>query len=118
MIVGEPGALDRPPRRLRDRFDDRLFIAKSLPIFLEVRRPASRKGAALEFVCERLGIDPADTIAFGDGANDLELLETAGFGVAVADAEPSLLEIADWTVPPVDEDGVAGFLDLLVDSRA
>jgi hypothetical protein len=76
------------------------------------------KGAALEFVCERLGVDPADTVAFGDGANDHELLETAGFGVAVSDAEPSLLAIADWTVPPVAEDGVAGFLDLLVHSRA
>jgi hydroxymethylpyrimidine pyrophosphatase-like HAD family hydrolase len=67
---------------------------------------------------EPLGVDPADTVAFGDGANDHELLETAGFGVAVEDAEPSLLRIADWTVPPVAEDGVAGFLDLLVHSRA
>jgi len=118
VIVGEPGPLDDLDVRLRDRFGDRLFIAKSLPIFLEVASPGVSKGAALEFVCERLGVDPADTIAFGDGANDHELLETAGFGVAVADAEPSLLEIADWTVPPVAQDGVASFLDLLVDSRA
>ncbi len=114
----EHARLDDLDLRLRDRFGDRLFIAKSLPIFLEVASPGVSKGAALEFVCERLGVDPADTIAFGDGANDHELLETAGFGVAVADAEPSLLEIADWTVPPVAEDGVAGFLDLLVHSRA
>jgi Cof subfamily protein (haloacid dehalogenase superfamily) len=118
VIVGEPGALDDLEQRLRSRFDDRLFIAKSLPIFLEVASPGVSKGAALHFVCERLGIDPAATIAFGDGANDLELLEAAGLGVAVADAEPALLRIADWTVPPVGQDGVAGFLDRLVDSRA
>jgi Cof subfamily protein (haloacid dehalogenase superfamily) len=118
VIVGEPGPLDDLDRRLRDRFGDRLFIAKSLPIFLEVASPGVSKGAALRFVCDRLGVDPAVTIAFGDGANDHELLETAGFGVAVADAEPSLLAIADWTVPPVAEDGVAGFLDLLVHSRS
>jgi Cof subfamily protein (haloacid dehalogenase superfamily) len=118
VIVGEPGALDDLEQRLRSRFDDRLFIAKSLPIFLEVASPGVSKGAALRFVCERLGIDPAATIAFGDGANDLELLEAAGLGVAVADAEPALLRIADWTVPPVGQDGVAGFLDRLVDSRA
>ena len=118
VVVGEPAALDDLETRLRSRFDDRLFIAKSLPIFLEVASPGVSKGVALAFVCERLGIDPAATVAFGDGANDLELLEAAGLGVAMADADPALLEIADWTVPPVAEDGVAGFLDLLVHSRA
>ena len=118
VVVGEPEALDRLQDELRARFDGRAFIAKSLPIFLELAQPGVSKGSALEFVCERLGVDTAATVAFGDGANDHELLETAGFGVAVSDAEPSLLRIADWTVPPVAEDGVAGFLDLLVHSRA
>jgi Cof subfamily protein (haloacid dehalogenase superfamily) len=118
VVVGEPAPLDDLEGRLRGRFDDRLFIAKSLPFFLEVASPGVSKGAGLRFVCERLRIDPDATIAFGDGANDLELLDAAGVGVAVADADPALLEIADWTVPPVAEDGVAGFLDLLVDSRA
>ena len=75
------------------------------------------KGSALEFVCDRLGIDPGTVVAFGDGANDVELLETAGLGVAVADADAALRPIAGWTVPSVDDDGVAGFLDALVDSR-
>jgi hypothetical protein len=118
VVVGDPAALDDLEGRLRSRFDDRLFIAKSLPIFLEVASPGVSKGAALRFVCDRLEIDPAATVAFGDGANDLELLEAAGTGVAMADAEPALLAIADWTVPPVAQDGVAGFLDLLVHSRA
>ncbi len=118
VIVGEPHALDDLEVRLRAAFDGRLFIAKSLPEFLEVARPGVSKGAALRFVCDRLDIDPAHTVAFGDGANDLELLEAAGLGVAVTDADPALLRIADWTVPSVSEDGVAGFLSLLVDSRA
>jgi hypothetical protein len=118
VVVGEPEPLDGLQDRLRARFDHRLFIAKSLPIFLEVASPGVSKGAALRFVCGRLGIDPADAIAFGDGANDLELLETAGLGVAVEDADAALLRLADWTVASVSEDGVAGFLELLVDSRA
>jgi Cof subfamily protein (haloacid dehalogenase superfamily) len=118
VVVGEPHALDDLEVRLRAGFDGRLFIAKSLPEFLEVARPGVSKCAALRFVCDRLEIDPAHTVAFGDGANDLELLEAAGLGVAVADADPALLRIADWTVPSVSEDGVAGFLSLLVDSRA
>jgi Cof subfamily protein (haloacid dehalogenase superfamily) len=118
VVVGEPHSLDDLEVRLRASFDGRLFIAKSLPEFLEIAQPGVSKGAALRFVCDRLGIDPADTIAFGDGANDLELLEAAGLGVAMADADPALLKIADWTVPRVAEDGVASFLSLLVDSRA
>ncbi len=118
VVVGDPEPLAGLNARLRDRYGDRLFIAKSLPIFLEVASPGVSKGMALRFVCERLGIDPQSTVAFGDGANDLELLSAAGLGVAVVDADPALLEIADWTVPAVGEDGVAGFLNLLVDSRA
>jgi Cof subfamily protein (haloacid dehalogenase superfamily) len=117
VVVGDPQGLDRLQDDLRARFDGRAFIAKSLPIFLELALPGVSKGSALEFVCDRLGIDPGTVVAFGDGANDVELLETAGLGVAVADADAALRPIAGWTVPSVDDDGVAGFLDALVDSR-
>jgi Cof subfamily protein (haloacid dehalogenase superfamily) len=117
VVVGEPGELDGLQDGLRARFDGRAFIAKSLPIFLELARPGVSKGAALEFVCGRLGIEPAAVVAFGDGANDVELLEAAGLGVAVAGGDAALRRVAAWTVPRVDEDGVAGFLDALVDSR-
>ena len=117
VVVGDPEGLDGLQDELRARFDGRAFIAKSLPIFLELALPGVSKGSALEFVCDRLGIDPGTVVAFGDGANDVELLETAGLGVAVADADAALRPIAGWTVPSVDDDGVAGFLDALVDSR-
>jgi Cof subfamily protein (haloacid dehalogenase superfamily) len=117
VVVGDPQGLDRLQDDLRARFDGRAFIAKSLPIFLELALPGVSKGSALEFVCDRLGIDPGTVVAFGDGANDVELLETAGLGVAVADADAALRPIAGWTVPSVDDDGVAGFLNALVDSR-
>lgn len=118
VVVGEPEELDRLQDDLRARFDSRAFIAKSLPMFLELARPGVSKGAALEFVCGRLGIDPAAVVAFGDGANDVELLETAGLGVAVTGGDAALERVAGWTVPSVDDDGVAGFLDALVDSRS
>ena len=80
VVVGDPEGLDRLQDELRARFDGRAFIAKSLPIFLELALPGVSKGSALEFVCDRLGIDPGTVVAFGDGANDVELLETAGPG--------------------------------------
>ncbi len=117
VIVGESERMDRLETSLRATFDGRLFIAKSLPTFLEVAEPGVSKGSGLHWVCEHLGIDPADVVAFGDGQNDLELLEEAGAGGAVEDADPKLLAIADFTVPSVVHDGVADFLHALAAAR-
>jgi Cof subfamily protein (haloacid dehalogenase superfamily) len=118
VVVGEPELLDALQIELREIFAGRVFIAKSLPFFLEVAQPEVSKGSALHWVCRRLGLDPAHVVGFGDGANDLELLQEAGFGVAVANADPLLMEHAQAIVPSVEEDGVARFLESLVSARA
>lgn len=118
VVVGEPLLLDALQIELREIFGRRVFIAKSLPFFLEVAQPEVSKGSALHWACRRLGIDPADVVAFGDGANDIELLQEAGLGMSVADADPVLLEHAQGLVPSVEEDGVARFLEALVSARA
>ena len=48
---------------------------------------------------------------FGDGENDIELVEWAGYGVAVANAHDLVKEEADFVCPPVDEEGVAQVLE-------
>jgi Cof subfamily protein (haloacid dehalogenase superfamily) len=117
VVVGEPARLDVLETQLHDRFGQRLFIAKSLPHFLEVAEPEVSKGSGLRWVCRRLGIEPGRVISFGDGANDIELLQEAGLGVAVEDADPALLPHAAITVPGVEEDGVAAFLEELAAAR-
>ncbi len=99
--------------RFRDRFRERLFVATSLPIFLELASPEVSKGHGLAFVADLLGFDAAETIAFGDGENDVELLEWAGYGIAVANAHPRLKAVADWTCPGPNEAGVARVLESL-----
>jgi len=118
VVVGEPARLDVLETQLHDRFGQRLFIAKSLPHFLEVAEPEVSKGSGLRWVCRRLGIDPGRVISFGDGANDIELLQEAGLGVAVEDADPALLPHAAFTVPSVEEDGVAAFPEELAAARS
>jgi Cof subfamily protein (haloacid dehalogenase superfamily) len=118
VVVGEPELLDALQIELRAQFGDRLFIAKSLPIFLEVAQPGVSKGSALEWVCDRTSIEPAHVVAFGDGANDVELLRDAGFGVAIESADQILLDQADATVPGPEHDGVARFLEALVSARS
>ncbi len=118
VVVGEPELLDALQVELRAQFGDRLFIAKSLPFFLEVAQPGVSKGSALEWVCDRISIEPACVVSFGDGANDIELLRDAGFGVAIEGADQILLDEAEATVPGPEHDGVARFLEALVSARS
>jgi len=118
VVVGEPELLDELQVELRAQFGERLFIAKSLPFFLEVAQPGVSKGSALEWVCDRISIAPARVVSFGDGANDIELLRDAGFGVAIDGADQALLDEADATVPGPEQDGVAQFLEALVSARS
>jgi Cof subfamily protein (haloacid dehalogenase superfamily) len=114
VAVSSPERLDDLAPRLRARFGERLFIAKSLPYFLELADPAVSKGTGLAFAAERLGFAATDTIGFGDGENDLELLEWAGYGIAVGNADPQLKAIADFICPPVDEEGAAQVIEALL----
>jgi Cof subfamily protein (haloacid dehalogenase superfamily) len=117
VAVGDPDALDELEARLKPEFAGRLFISKSLPYFLEFAHPDVSKGSGLEFVAELAGFTPEETVACGDGENDRELLDWAGYGVAVANAHPDVLARADLVVPAVEEEGVAALLEAYLDSR-
>jgi Cof subfamily protein (haloacid dehalogenase superfamily) len=116
VAVGDPAALETLEAELKPRFRGRLFVSKSLPYFLEFAHPDVSKGAGLQWVAERLGFTAAETVACGDGENDRELLDWAGFGVAVANAQPEILARADLVVPDVEHEGVADLLDAYLDS--
>jgi 5-amino-6-(5-phospho-D-ribitylamino)uracil phosphatase len=79
--------------------------------FLEVAPPGAHKGAALEMIAEHLGIAQRDTIAFGDGNNDLSMLEWAGYSVAVGKTEAHQSGLANETIAPPEENGVADWLE-------
>jgi hypothetical protein len=115
IAVGDPDELDDLEIELRARFGKRLFISKSLPFFLEFAHPDVSKGSGLAFVADRLGFTAAQTVACGDGENDRELLDWAGFGVAVANAHEDILRRADLVIPAVTEEGVASLLEAYVE---
>jgi Cof subfamily protein (haloacid dehalogenase superfamily) len=118
VSVGEPEMLDGLEARLKEHFAGRLYISKSLPFFLEIASPSVTKGSGLQFVAEHSGFTAERTVAFGDGENDIELLEWAGFGVAVGNAHERVLALADFVCPPVTEEGVAQVMEAVLDSRA
>jgi Cof subfamily protein (haloacid dehalogenase superfamily) len=116
VTVGDPAAMDALGVVMKRQFGSRLYIAKSLPQFLEFAAPLVTKASGLAFVAERLGFSAEATVAFGDGENDVELLDWAGYGVAVANAHERALAAADYVCPPVDEEGVAQVVEALLDS--
>ena len=117
VSVGEPEALDGLEARLKATFDGRLYISKSLPQFLELASPDVTKAAGLEFVAGQLGFTRERTVAFGDGENDVELLEWAGYAVAVANADERVLAVADLICAPPEEEGVSQVIEAYLDSR-
>jgi HAD superfamily hydrolase (TIGR01484 family) len=68
------------------------------------------KGAALEKLRAQWDVDPADTLAVGDGNNDVEMLTWAAHGVAMGQANAAVRAAADEVCPPVTEDGLATLL--------
>ena len=117
VCVGDPAALDELAEELRPKLADRLWITKSLPYFLEFASLGVSKGSGLDFLSRHLGFSRERTIAFGDGQNDVELVEWAAYGIAVANAHERVLAVADWVCPPAAEEGVAAVLEALLDSR-
>lgn len=66
--------------------------------WLDVMHPEASKGRALTQLAASLGIDAAETAAFGDYLNDYALLQAAGYAVAVGNAHADLKAIADEVV--------------------
>ena len=102
--------------RIRDTIMERypVFCSSSSIKNLEFSMPGCSKATALQWLCEYLGIDRGQVIAFGDGENDKEMLRFVGLGLAVADADEACRAAADGVIGTCEEDGVAICLERLL----
>ncbi len=114
VIVDRPSEVSRWLDEAREAFRGRLFVTRSLPHYVEIGGLEGTKSRALEFLCGHWDVDPARTIAFGDADNDVDMLQFAGRGVAVGGLTDEVREAADEVIPPVEEDGVAAYLERLL----
>lgn len=118
VAIDEPERLDAIEARMKARFDGRLYIAKSLPHFLEFASPEVTKASGMAFVAEHVGFARERTVAFGDGENDIELLEWAGYSVAVANGHDRVRALADFVCPSAADEGVAQVIDAYLGVRS
>lgn len=65
------------------------------------------KALGIQAVLDHYGIDKAETMAFGDGDNDLDMFGAVGFSVAMGNSVPQLIAAADYVTADVDNDGIA-----------
>lgn len=91
---------------LSKMFAGELFIVKSMRHYCEVTHIDATKGKAIEFLCKYWNIDIKETMAIGDQDNDIEMVKTAGTGVAMGNATENLKAAADFVTKSVEEDGV------------
>lgn len=80
---------------------------------MDLLKQEGSKARGIAHAVEKLGIDMSKVMAFGDSFNDLEMLSTVGFGVAMGNGEEAAKAAAQFVCPSVDEDGVLrGLQDL------
>lgn len=98
-------------REIRALLPKHLSVLCSKPGFIEIGSVSSTKGKALEKVAALLNIPREEVTAIGDNTLDLDMIEWAGTGVCVANANPQVKEKADLIIGSCDDDGVAEYLE-------
>lgn len=76
------------------------------PLFADVNPKGMSKRIGVETFCKHFNIDIKNTMAFGDGGNDLQMIQAVEMGVAMGNANPELKDVADYVTDSVDEDGI------------
>lgn len=110
VLSAEAPALLALRDAIQDDFIGKVNFMISGSIYMDLMIPGINKGTGLKHYCELSGIDLTEVIAFGDNYNDLELIETAGIGVAMGNAVDALKAVADRITSSNDEDGIAEIL--------
>ena len=107
IIFPKPGQCSR----LRQLIPDDFAVSVSECAMWMLMNSLADKRHALRTLCERMDIPLAATASFGDDLIDIPMMEESGRGVAVANANPKVLAMADEICPPNDDDGVAQWIE-------
>jgi Cof subfamily protein (haloacid dehalogenase superfamily) len=112
-VIEDPVEVDRATALMTRELASVARVTRSNPEFVEILDSEVSKAAACEIVCARFGSTLAEAVAIGDAPNDVELLEAAGFAVAVAPSRPEVLDAADATCARPEDGGVADVIETL-----
>lgn len=114
MLIDEPEILQKAEDAIPKELYDKYNIVKSTPYFLEIISKDAGKGVGLKALADHLNVKQEEVIAVGDAGNDLDMIEYAGLGVAMANASDDVKEIADYITADHNEDGVAKVIEKFI----
>ncbi|MGN1386055.1 MAG: Cof-type HAD-IIB family hydrolase [Bacillus sp. (in: firmicutes)] len=107
LMLHEPEKLKLVEAKLQAELSDEFSVMRSKPYFLEFMEKGISKGTSLNQLIQILGIEREEVIAMGDSYNDLEMIEFAGLGVAMGNANDDIKAAADYVTDTNMNDGVA-----------
>jgi len=111
MCMGEASHIDTIYSFLTTNFDHTLHLYRSKPTYIEIAQKNISKLSAIKTLLDtHFDIPISKAIAFGDNYNDISMLKGVGTGVAVSNAKPETLAVADTITLAGKEDGVATFI--------
>lgn len=93
---------------------DELELTNSLPTNIEVNAKGVSKAGALRYLCDKIGITMENVLACGDSLNDIKMIQEAGVGVAMGNAQEAIKNVADHTTVTNNEAGVAAAIEKYV----
>lgn len=112
LCICAPGTILQIEKEVKDAFPS-VAVVKSSDILLEIMAKGISKADAVERFCRHIGIEPQDTIAFGDNYNDLEMLEVVGRGYVMGNAPEPIRRQFVYGTADNDHDGIADVLEEL-----
>ncbi|WP_297281894.1 Cof-type HAD-IIB family hydrolase [uncultured Anaerococcus sp.] len=114
-FMGTEEVLDKFYDKVKEDLEKDYMLIRNETYSLEVHQKSSGKANSLKRLCEYLDIDLDKVIYFGDGSNDKESLELAGFGIAMGNANDESKKAADKETLSNDDGGVGKFLEQFLD---
>ena len=107
LLLGEPPGLNKIVTAFRKEFTHQIAMVQTEAFLLQVMHATVSKEQALRVVAAEMGLDRREVMAIGDNANDVGMLKWAGIGVAMSNAAPEVLRVADYVAQHNDADGAA-----------
>lgn len=93
-------------KELNEKYGDILSVYRSEPFFIEIMPKNVDKATSLDKMLETIGLTRENAICCGDGFNDITMIEYAGVGVAMGNAQPAVKKVADYITETNDNDGL------------
>lgn len=115
LLASDPEYVAKVLDEFKGPYEDQLSIYRSAPYYIEIMAQNIDKAASLDCLVKHLGITKEEVMAFGDGFNDLSMIEYAGMGVAMDNAVDGVKAKANRVTLSNNDEGIAYMLSQLIE---